>query len=391
MCLPKIHKRDLFKLFLILPLHFLFIYFLSRHLVGIYVSSHQFFISSFLGKELYVTKVLVYISDFLNLFLIFVLGEYFFADERPFLPLLLYSFNPWSVYQTALVSPYIFFLFIILLFIFGLILLKENRRLSFAVLILASFFGVSASLFFFFILPLFWFLFYFLVKDKKMIIVSKKFLMFSLILLFFLVLITYLVDKEAVFSSFRNEAGMFSDPGFINMVNTYRGESVNEGFGFLSKMVENKYFLGSEFIFLKLLQNLTPATFFTAQEKMFGFSFSPPVFLGFLIPFAWGLYKSFLSRKIYLLAGFLLLLPSLLSINLINIDRLILFFPIIIYLTSYGFNSLSNLAKPRSRLFIFLSLFLVIFQFLLTVWDISIKEKERFIRYYGAVQEINIR
>jgi len=390
MFLLRINKH-LSNFFLIVVLHFLLVYFLSKHLSGVSILPDKFFISTFLGKEFYITKTFIYLSEFFNLFLIFVLGNYFFADKNPLLPLLIYSFSPWSFYHTAFVSPYIFFLSIVLLFVLGIILLKENKGLSIFVITFSLFLGILTSLFFLFILPLFWFLFYLLVEDKKLRSTVEKFLIFSLILVFSLIVVTYLVNKEAVFSYFKNELSAFGDPGFINMINTYRGESVREGFVFLSKIVENKYILGFEFIVLKLLQSLTPATFFTSQEKMFGFSFSPPIFLGFLIPFVYGLYKSFISRNKYLILGLVLLLPSLMSLNLINIDRLILFFPVVIYLISYGFSSLSDSKDLRFRFLIILSLFILIFQFLFTLYDIRTKEKERFIRYYGSVQEVKIR
>lgn len=333
---------------------------------------------------------MVYFSDLGNLFLIFFLGNRIFGDKRFPLPLLIYAFNPWAIYQTAFLSPYVFFLFLVLIIVLGLVLSKDDR-FSMIFVFIASFLGMISSPFFLFILLLFCFMvFIFPVSNywKKLYRLYLSFFFIFAILLFSLV---FMFGRKSFLSVFKEEATVFSDPGFINMINTYRGESVKEGFGFISKLVENKYFLGFEFFILKVLQNLTPATFFSPQEKMFGFSFSPPLFFGFLVPFFYGIYRSVLSKKKYLLLGLVLLLPSLLSVDLINIDRMVIFFPILIYLITYGFFEFQEANKRNLKLVLFLCVFLIVFQFVFVLYDIQTKEKERFIRYYGSIQEVKLR
>ena len=133
-----------------------------------------------------------------------------------------------------------------------------------------------------------------------------------------------------------------------------------------------------------------PATFFTSQEKLLNFSFSPPIYFGFLIPFLYGLYRILklpVTRK-YLLISAILIIPSFLARSLVDLNRLVIFSPVIIFVTSYGLILFSRHQKKLFRFATYITLFLVLIQFLVTQFDISFREVSRYQRVFGQNTEV---
>lgn len=184
-----------------------------------------------------------------------------------------------------------------------------------------------------------------------------------------------------------NQVNIFSDPGHINAINSFQGESRKAGFSFLAKVSENKYVYYSKFIIRKFLRQFSISNFFTPQEKMLGFSFSSPIFFGFLMPFLFGLFISFKSSTLrkYLAVSLILLLPSFLSKNLVNLNRLVLFEPVIIFIICFG---LDELIRNKKRLLIILMIVLLMVQMIITIQDISFREYPRYERFSGTKFEI---
>lgn len=175
---------------------------------------------------------------------------------------------------------------------------------------------------------------------------------------------------------------IFSNPGLINSVNSFRGETNQTIFASVGKVIENRYIYLSEHVILNVLKQFTPATYFTNQARLLDFSFAPPIYLGFIIPFLFGLVKlikSFTKNDIpKAVFVFILMLPSILSNTSPDLSRLIIVSPIIFLIISSGFFTfILNYKKGVFRFLLFLTLFLVVLQFSTTLSDIATREPVR--------------
>ncbi|MDO8657660.1 MAG: hypothetical protein Q7K55_02890, partial [Candidatus Levybacteria bacterium] len=176
----------------------------------------------------------------------------------------------------------------------------------------------------------------------------------------------------------------------INSVNSFRGENNQTVFAPIGKVIENRYIYLSEHTLFNILQQFTPATYFTNHAKLLGFSFAPPIYLGFIIPFLLGsftLIKSLTKTDILkIVIVFLLLVPSILSKDSPDLSRLIIVSPVIFFIISRGlYDFLSDYKKGNSRFLLILTIFLVTLQFLITLTDIAIREPIRLQMFLGKI------
>lgn len=179
-----------------------------------------------------------------------------------------------------------------------------------------------------------------------------------------------------------NEIGIFSNVGLINSVNEFRGETNKTIFAPIGKLVENRYIYLGEHVLFNILKQFTPATYFSNQAKLLDFSFSPPIFLGFLLPFLFGintLFKEFKRVSIFYLLLFILLLgPSILSTHSPNLSSLVLISPIIFSIISMGlYQMILNFKNKTVLIILLITVFLVSLQFFSTVTDIATREPMR--------------
>ena len=102
----------------------------------------------------------------------------------------------------------------------------------------------------------------------------------------------------------------------------------------------------------------------------------------------YGLYLilSFKTRRRYLLLSLVLIIPSFLSEKMVDLNRLVLFEPVIIFIAVYGLQGFYNNKKLLTKIILCLSLILVLFQFLVTISDINSREYPRFERYQGIAR-----
>ncbi len=185
-----------------------------------------------------------------------------------------------------------------------------------------------------------------------------------------------------------NLINIFSNVGLLNAVNSFRGETSMTIFAPLGKIIENRYLYFTEHLVFNVMKQFTPATYFTNQVWLLGFSFSPPIYLGFLIPFIYGfiISLSFLSKRniLSLLTFLFLLLPSILAKDSPDLSRLILIAPVIFVIISIGLNKfLLNYKNGICRLLLFLTIFMVVMQILITLTDIAIREPVRLQMFLG--------
>lgn len=185
-----------------------------------------------------------------------------------------------------------------------------------------------------------------------------------------------------------NQITIFSDVGLLNAVNSFRGENNQTVFAPLGKIIENRYIYFSEHLIFNILKQFTPATYFTNQTRLLEFSFTPPIFLGFIIPFLFGLLKlakSIPKRGVLeSLTGISLFLPSILSKDSPDLSRLVLVSPFIFFIISSGlYELILNYRKKAFYFLLLLTFFMVTSQFFITITDIAIREPVRLQQFLG--------
>jgi len=375
------------SLFGIILAHYLWVTFIQNVLYPIHFAPHNLFILDLIGKEVNIPGAILFLLDAGNIILLWLISSRIFANRFSLIPSIIYAISPWSSYLVAAGSFYIYLSFLLLLALYGLVLIKFKCKFwgiivatgSIAVALYSSLFLSILVPFVFIIIAIFG-----VIPFNRI----KKTGIFLIILMLPLLFCIY-SNRPGFNNIFKSEITIFSDPGLLNTVNSYQGAAKQENLGKLAKVSENKYVFFTEFVLLKYIKQLVPSTYFTSQEKLLNFSFSPPIYLGFLIPFLYGLYlilKSPNLRKILFLS-IVLVVPSILSKRAVDLNRQILFAPVIIFVISFGFIKLYE-QKKKTYLLLILSLSLVILQFLVTSSDLQLREKDRYLKYYGRSYEI---
>lgn len=177
-----------------------------------------------------------------------------------------------------------------------------------------------------------------------------------------------------------NQVSLYQDQGTINGLNQLRGESAKNNLSFEGRLIENKFsYLGLHFLF-NFLSQFSPAVYFTPEYKILGFSFSPPILLGFLITTLIGLISLRRSQKNLLFAGLIfsvLTFPSVLSKNSPDLERLIITIPLISLLSGFGFSKIPVFWPKCEKSIKLIFFVLLIFQYAIILLDIFLKEPIR--------------
>lgn len=295
------------------------------HLLLILLMSLAFriYINYFIPINQQVNLPMIFIG-LMNLILVFIMVQRLVNYKMGLLVALFYAISPWTAYLELAASPYIILLTLLLIcYLIDQVFYVNN---------------------FFFIAQIFF------------------------IIIFFL--------------AWFHQITIFSNPGLINAVNSFRGETNQTIFAPFGRVIENRYIYFSEHLLFNILKQFSPATYFTNQARLLNFSFTPPIYLGFIIPFLFGfikLVKSLTKNDIpKVTIVFLLMLPSILSKTSPDLSRLIIISPVIFFIISIGFYTfILNFKKKIFRLFLFLTLFLVVLQFSATLVDVAIREPVR--------------
>ncbi len=382
----KILKKNNIIFVVVLFLHQLLQNFIQSNLSPIHYAKVGLFFSELLTNSLFIPPWLLTIIEIGNLFLLWLISKIIFPKYSIIVPII-YVISPWSSYLLVAGSFYIYILFLLLLGVYGLILLKSSEHLAFRRKILGNIVISGAllviaysSLTLLLVMPLFLLLPYFKIVSFRNLKLS-----FVIITILFLPLL-FLVQRNTIgFKNvLNNEIKIFSNPGLLNMVNSYRGAAQEEGFGKLAQISENKYIVYTEYILLKYIKQFSPSSYFTSEEKLLNFSFAPPILLGFIIPLVYSLYKLLRSpRRKLLFLSTILVIPAVLSERMVDLNRLIIFAPVIMILISHGVIEL--LKQKREKIiyfFLMLTLVLVTLQSFVVLFDIQLREKARFSKYY---------
>ncbi len=371
-------------LILIFSLFVIFLSYSTNILYPYHFNTQNLFIFDLLGIIFQFPLIVFYFLAFFNFILVGIISWNIFPSKFRFYPLIIFSITPIFHYLTVAGSFYIYGLFLVLLSIYAItLILKGNENFGRLLFLISVLISIYSSL----SLAILYIFFLFILIFMKIDILNKSKVIIFLLFLGFLPLIFISFQKQHAFRNiYQNQITTFANPGLMSENNRLQGDSKKEGFRLLSKISENKYLYFSRYIFLKFLNHFSPGVYFTAQEKLLGFSFTPPIFLGFLIPFVTGLFVIINQPKIrkYLLFSLILIIPSLLSQKLIDINRLVLIFPVVIGIISLGFIKIqTNIFQKKYQLALLAIIFLLIIQILFTTLDMKTREIPRYIKYYG--------
>lgn len=357
------------KLLLIIGLNLILLAFTFRIIYPLHFSPQPLFFSDLLGKPLFLPLWLISLSGVGNIILLFLISPKLFLKKYSLILPLVYSLSFWPSYLIVGGSNYPFLLCFLLMLFYGYLTSKK------VLVILGALIVSYCSLLLFTTIAIL------LIGCRLLFPDDFKKLPIAGLALFLPLCLLILINFSSFQNIFGRDVKFFSDPGLLNNTNVFQGEGRGVGLSFLTKVSENKYLnLGKEVV-NKSIKNVLPSTYFTPQEKLLNFSFTPPIFLGFLIPAFWGLYLTLKSEKLrkYLFLSLVLLMPSFLSKNSLEIGRLLIFSPVILLLISDG---LINLYEQKRKIILGIIIFLVLAQLLGTLFDLGGREYSRFERYF---------
>lgn len=356
----------------------------------IHYSAQNLLFAELLHRLTYINGITYVLISILCPFLLWQISKYFFKKHFALIPATILVISPWFWYLVLAQSFYIYLFSIILVILYGVLVIRSGRTLPGSVLIvLASTLANYSSPLFLFFVPI---LFVIFISTKILSIKQLRYTIVAVICLSLPLVLLINKNRSEFKNSFINEVRIFHDPSLLNSINRFQGGAERIGLRSLSRISENKYLFFSEYILLKYGAQLVPETFFTPQYKLLEFSFSPPLLTGLIIPFAYGLYLALKRdnlRKVVVIST-ILAVPSVLANEMVALNRLILFSPVVILIISYG---LINLWEGRknvvARNFLIVTSFLAIFQMTIMVNDIRFREQKRLIQYFGNQYEIS--
>lgn len=350
----------------------------------IHYNFRNIFFSDLVNHPITISLWFGYLFGFMDMLLLYMIGKKIFHSGYAFIPALIFGISPWTAYLLAADSVYPFIVCWILLIGYGFLLLNLSKQIFGKVLIILGLVTCCySSLYLIIVIPFF---FIGAILLKIFSFNQIKPIIFTVTILLIPLGIFMVVNFEGVKNIFAQQVTIFTDPGVINSNNMFQGQAQKSGVGLFSKIAENKYEHFSRYSVLKILSNLTPSVYFTPQEKLLSFSFSPPIYLGFIIPFLYGLYQMLCSTVLrkYLVFSLILIIPSVITKQQVDLNHLFIFIPVIILVISYGLINLYQ--KKRQGLFRIILYFIfgmIFFQMALTVFDVSTLEYQRYLKYYN--------
>lgn len=379
-------SKNFYLLLTIFVLTIFWQWFILNLIFPVHYNPYNIFFSDLINHPLTISLWLGYIFGFMDMLLLYMIGRKIFSSDEALLPVFIFGISPWTAYLLAAESIYPFIVCLILLMSYGFLHMTSSKQIYGRILIVfGSVAAFYTSLYMIIVIPLLFLGAIFL----KIVSFSKiKFVIFTIVILLLPLAIFMIINFRGVKNISAQQITIFANPGIIQGNNVFQGQAQKSGMGIISKISENKYVHLSRYSILKVLSNLAPATYFTPQEKLLGFSFSPPIYLGFIIPFFYGLYQILCSRVLrkYFVISFILIIPSVIIQQQVELNRLFIIIPTMVLTISYGLIVLNHKRRQKQKLFgiiLYLVLSLIIFQVAVTVFDIAIREYPRYLKYYS--------
>lgn len=344
--------------------------------------SYNLLFAELLGIDFNILNLPYLLFPIIILLTIYQISKHFFKGSKVYIPVAVFVFSPWFWYLFYSHSLYILTLLLTLSLSEGVILVTKGKGIPGNIyLTLSSLILMYVSSIFLILVPI---IILGLLFTKLLKLKEIKISLIAITLLILPLLFIISNNGSVIIHKFKNEVAIFKDPGLANSINRYQGAAQDAGYKILSRVSENKYLFYTEYFTYKYIAQFVPGTYLTSQYKLLGFSQSPPIFLGFLFPLAYGLYRLLANQKArkILLVTTVLAVPSILGNDIVSLNRLILFFPILVFIISHGLIFLSN--NRSTKLLLYLTLALVFIQLLLTVYDIKTHESIRSKVYLGG-------
>lgn len=385
----KNNTRNIVILATVVLLHTFLVFCLYKIIYPVHYLPQNLFLFDLIDKKVFLPTWILYLFDVSNLIVIWLIGKKLFNDKMSFIPLFVWVLSPWGYYLTAAGSFYTYLLSLVLSVIYCVMFFDSKDKVrALVICIVTTIVAVYSSFLIFLTLPIFFVALYFSGKvDKKYIRIIILTILISVVPL---ILLTF--RNQTNFKNLLHiELGIYSNPDLVNGVNQYQGAAQDMGFRSLARISQNKYLFFAEYASFKYIRQFTPSTFFTSNEKLLKFSFSSPIFLGFIIPFIYGLYYLLgnLTVRKFLFISTILTLPSILADGFTDLNHLIIFAPVMILIISYGI--ILMLQKTNDRkvfMFMIITSILIIFQTAVTISDIKLREKNRFTQYFGQLYSL---
>lgn len=377
-------KREFLLILLIVSISFLLHFYIANFLPLIKgLLSEPTFITDLLGNGKPLPHQIIILSNFGNIILIWYLGKKILNSQFGLLSALLYAISPWTIYLAISNSIYTFLLFYFLIIFIGMNLMYEGRNITGQLLLIV---GTNTLLYshllMLFVVPI---LLIGIIIIKNLSLNKLKVFLVTTLIICLPLPFLMVGNSIGVNNILNNQSKVFSDVGLLNTVVSFQGESKKAGYSFISRATENKYIYLLKYAIFKSIKQIMPSAYFTSQERLLNFSFSPPIYAGFLIPFFYGLalvMRSPILRK-YLLLSLILIIPSFLSKTFVDLNRLILFSPTVIFLISYGLIKIAHKEKVIATTILYLIIGLVLLQFIVTLFDINLREYPRYERFFN--------
>lgn len=373
-------KRELLFIMAILVIAYLLFFSISSLTPLIRsILSEPLFITDLLGNGRVIPNQIILFCNFLNIVLIWYLGKKVINSQFGILSAFLYAVSPWTIYLAIANSIYIFSLTWMFLIFIGLRLINENKNnLTQIVLSISVSILLFSHIVMWFLTPVLLIGFF---KLNSISLDKLKLFLIMTIIVCLPIPLLMLRNPIGVKNILNNHIKIFSDVGILNTVGSFQGESKKAGLGTISRLTENRYTYLFKYAIFKSIKQVVPSTYFTPQEKLLDFSFSPPIYIGFIIPFLYGLLlviKSPILRK-YLLLSLILIIPSFLAKDTVDLNKLVVFMPVIIFLISYGFIKLYESKKNKAfRFILYLIIGLFLLQLQITIFDVYLREYPRY-------------
>lgn len=371
--------KKYYLVFILLIVNILFKFFIIFFLPIADLLKENLLFSELINRPYSLPSAIISIIGLLNIILINVIFSKNFGSKVGIFGSLLYAFSPWTIYLELASSMYIFILFLLLILLLVTATDLLGAKLRVSSLVLTSIILLYSSIFSWIIIPVLMFSLYKL-KILEIALVKRYLLILSILctpLIFIL-----LKNPIGIKNIFTNNVSVFSNIGLLNTINRFQGETRESSLQPIARIIENKYAYFSKHLLFQLLKQFTPAAYFTNQEKLLNFSLTPPIFIGFLVPFLFGIQAiaRYLYNKWIIAAIGILFVPSILSGITPDLNRLIIVSPLIFLVISFGVCNMNSSKKKVALLTI--AVLLVTVQLLVTVSDVVLREQ---IRYERAI------
>lgn len=361
---------------------------LKRYISGylpfvINASPDNLFLPELLRLTVTSNTLIYFISDILNIILVFVIAEKLLGSKYAILTTLLYALAPIVLYMGLFESIYLIGLLGINLLVLGLLYLRKGVPKGYYLVISAMLVMLMVNISMLVVAVLITLLYIFNSEVKK----GQTRKLIGILLIFAsVVLLIYVYNPSSVVTEVI-KMNPLSEIGLVNNINQFQGEQMKEGVIGYARLIDNRYTYYARHLLFSILDHVSPVIYFAPQIKMFGFSFAPPVLTGVIIPFLVGVYFALRKLKkrsfLFILFFIVLAIPSILTERSPNVEELLLVVPFITLIASYGFMK----ARVKKNLWLntlmIFSAIVVIGQFLFFVVDIAYREYSRYLVVFG--------